>query len=150
MSQLEDLLKGSRYARLTAYPAQKISTGADRNFSVRLQSDTDNTKKATTAADFFSNTQQTGFDIGDSSNALSVNGFQKASGVSKTHFTGTIGVNPTIGDTAIAPTTGLSAYYFSIKKSNRVGNMQYFATDASTRYLAINSTTPGAVLTYNV
>ena len=52
MSKLEDLFKGSQYARLNSIP------GGNKNFSVRNQSNTSQEIRQENAVNFFSNTYQ--------------------------------------------------------------------------------------------
>ena len=57
MSKLEELFKGSQYARLNTIP------GGNKNFSVRNQSNTEQNIRQGNAVDFFPNTYQDGFDV---------------------------------------------------------------------------------------
>lgn len=141
MSKLEELFKGSQYARLNTIP------GGNKNFSVRNQSNTEQSIRQGNAVDFFPNTYQEGFDVNKPS--LSVQGFAKAPETQTSDFTG----NPT-GQATVQNNAFDSYNRFALDAARNRYNSKlihrYLATDSTTQYLTINSTAVGAVLTHNV
>ena len=141
MSKLEELFKGSQYARLNTIP------GGNKNFSVRNQSNTEQSIRQGNAVDFFPNTYQEGFDVNKPS--LSVQGFAKAPETQTSDFTG----NPT--GQATVENNAFDSYnrFANDSVRNRYNSRlihRYLATNSTAQYLTINSTALGAILTYNV
>jgi hypothetical protein len=139
MSQLVELLKSTKYSRLTVLPFSGQNSNpegtAQKNYSARGQSGT-NEQRQGTAVDFIPNTFQRGFLTNESPNTLS--SFRKSQDSDFTRYT----------------TRGLESYkrYVSNSgithyRSNRVHI--YDATDDSKQFSTINSTKPGITLIYN-
>lgn len=141
MSKLEDLFNGSQYARLNTIP------GGNKNFSVRKQSNTDQSVRQENAVDFFGNTYQDGFDINKPS--LSVQGFAKSPITQNSDFTGNPAGAATVENTAFDSYNRFANDGFRNSYNSKLVH-RYLATDSTKQYLTINSSAVGAVLTYNV
>ena len=141
MSKLLDLFNGSQYSRLNTIP------GGSKNFSVRKQSDTDQSVRQQNAVDFFGNTYQDGFDTGKTS--LSVTGFQKSPTTQNSDFTG----NP-VGTATVENNAFDSYNRFALDAFRNTYNSKlvhrYLATDSTKQYKTQQETALGVVLTYNV
>lgn len=141
MSKLEELFKGSQYARLNTIP------GGNKNFSVRNQSNTEQNIRQENAVDFFPNTYQDGFDVNKPS--LSVQGFAKAPETQTSDFTG----NPT--GQATVENNAFDSYnrFANDPVRNRYNSRlihRYLATDSTQQYKTQQETSIGMILTYNV
>ena len=141
MSKLLDLFNGSQYSRLNTIP------GGSKNFSVRKQSDTDQSVRQQNAVDFFGNTYQEGFDV--NKQTLSVTGFAKSVTAQNSDFTG----NPT----GIATTQNNAFDSYNRFANDGFRNSynsklihKYLATDSTKQYKTQQETALGVVLTYNV
>lgn len=141
MSKLKELFEGSQYARLNSIP------GGNKNFSVRNQSNTEQSIRQGNAVDFFGNTYQDGFDINKPS--LSVQGFAKSSTTQNSDFTGNPAGQATVENNAF------DSYnrFANDSVRNRYGSKlihRYLATDSTKQYKTQQATSVGVVLTYNV
>ena len=141
MSKLEELFKGSQYARLNTIP------GGNKNFSVRNQSNTEQSIRQGNAVDFFPNTYQDGFDVNKPS--LSVQGFAKSPETQTSDFTG----NPT--GQATVENNAFDSYnrFANDSVRNRYNSRlihRYLATDSTKQYRTQQETSVGMILTYNV
>lgn len=136
MSQLVDLLQGSKYARLTAMPA---NNGTDRTFSVREQSDANSEIRQKNAVNFIDaqNKIQKEFTVDEEKNSLSTTGVSKSENAANSTFTDN--ALATYETRAVDPK--LARY-----KSKLVQN--YLATDTNKQYVTKNSTASGIVLGY--
>ena len=141
MSKLEELFKGSQYARLNTIP------GGNKNFSVRNQSNTEQSIRQGNAVDFFPNTYQDGFDVNKPS--LSVQGFAKSPETQTSDFTG----NPT--GQATVENNAFDSYnrFANDSVRNRYNSRlihRYLATDSTKQYKTEQETSVGMILKYNV
>jgi hypothetical protein len=141
MSKLKELFEGSQYARLNTLP------GGNKNFSVRNQSNTEQSIRQGNAVDFFPNTYQDGFDVNKPS--LSVQGFAKAPETQTSDYTG----NPT-GQATILNNAFDSYNRFANDAFRNTYNSKlvhrFLATDSTKQYKTQQETSAGVVLTYNV
>lgn len=141
MSKLRKLFEGSQYARLNTLP------GGNKNFSVRNQSNTEQSIRQGNAVDFFPNTYQDGFDVNKPS--LSVQGFAKAPETQTSDYTG----NPT--GQATNENNAFDSYNrFALDPVRNSYSSKlihkFLATDSTRQYKTQQETSAGVVLTYNV
>lgn len=141
MSKLEELFKGSQYARLNTIP------GGNKNFSVRNQSNTEQNIRQGNAVDFFPNTYQDGFDVNKPS--LSVQGFAKAPTTQTSDYTGNPAGQATILNNAFDSYNRFALDTFRNSYSSKLVH-KFLATDSTKQYKTQQETSAGVVLTYNV
>lgn len=137
-SQLESLLRGSKYSRLSTLP----TPGSTKTFSVRAQSDDNEGVKQTTAVNFMDNGTtaqiQSEFTVNQSKNTLSITGRSKSPGNEYTKYT----VRARDYYDILAADTNLKNY-----KSALVH--KYLQNEVNTHYKIKNQTTAGITLVYN-
>jgi hypothetical protein len=141
MSKLLDLFNGSQYSRLNTLP------GGSQNFSVRKQSNTEQSIRQENAVDFFGNTYQDGFDTGKQS--LSVMGFQKAPTSQTSDFTGNPAGAATVENNAFDSYNRFANDAFRNTYNSKLVH-RFLATDSTKQYNTQQETSAGVVLTYNV
>lgn len=141
MSKLEELFKGSQYARLNTIP------GGNKNFSVRNQSNTEQSIRQGNAVDFFPNTYQDGFDVNKPS--LSVQGFAKSPQTQTSDFTGNPTGQATIENNAFDSYNRFANDSVRNRYNSRLIH-RYLATDSTKQYRTQQETSIGMILTYNV
>lgn len=141
MSKLEELFKGSQYARLNTIP------GGNKNFSVRNQSNTEQSIRQGNAVDFFPNTYQDGFDVNKPS--LSVQGFAKSPQTQTSDFTGNPTGQATIENNAFDSYNRFANDSVRNRYNSRLIH-RYLATDSTKQYKTEQETSVGMILTYNV
>lgn len=141
MSKLEELFKGSQYARLNTIP------GGNKNFSVRNQSNTEQSIRQGNAVDFFPNTYQDGFDVNKPS--LSVQGFAKSPQTQTSDFTGNPTGQATIENNAFDSYNRFANDSVRNRYNSRLIH-RYLATDSTKQYRTQQETSVGMILTYNV
>jgi len=141
MSKLLNLFNGSQYSRLTTIP------GGNKNFSVRNQSNTEQSIRQGNAVDFFPNTYQEGFDVNKPS--LSVQGFAKAPETQTSDFTGNPTGQATVQNNAFDSYNRFANDAFRNSYSSKLVH-KFLATDSTKQYKTQQQTSVGMILTYNV
>ena len=141
MSKLEDLFKGSQYARLNSIP------GGNKNFSVRNQSNTSQEIRQENAVNFFPNTYQEGFDVNKPS--LSVQGFAKSPETQTSDFTGDPDSEATTQNNAFDSYNRFANDPIRNKYESKLVH-KYLATNSEEQYKTKQAASAGVVLTYNV
>ena len=141
MSKLKELFEGSQYARLNTLP------GGNKNFSVRNQSNTEQSIRQGNAVDFFPNTYQDGFDVNKPS--LSVQGFAKAPETQTSDYTGNPTGQATNENNAFDSYNRFALDAFRNSYSSKLIH-KFLATDSTKQYKTQQETSAGVVLTYNV
>jgi len=141
MSKLKELFESSQYARLNSIP------GGNKNFSVRNQSNTEQSIRQGNAVDFFPNTYQDGFDVNKPS--LSVQGFAKAPETQTSDYTGNPTGQATIENNAFDSYNRFALDAFRNTYSSKLVH-KFLATDSTKQYKTQQETSAGVVLTYNV
>ena len=141
MSKLKELFEGSQYARLNSIP------GGNKNFSVRNQSNTEQSIRQGNAVDFFPNTYQDGFDVNKPS--LSVQGFAKAPETQTSDYTGNPTGQATNENNAFDSYNRFALDAFRNTYSSKLVH-KFLATDSTKQYKTQQETSAGVVLTYNV
>ena len=140
MSKLINLFESSSFARLNSI------AGGGKNFSVRKQSNTDQSIRQENAVDFFGNTYQDGFDVNKPT--MSTTGFAKSVNAQNSDFTGTTNT-PTTTNTNNALDT--YSRYANDEIRNRYKSKlvhRYLATESAKQYKTQQETSAGIVLGY--
>jgi len=141
MSKLLDLFNGSQYARLNNI------AGGIKSFSVRKQSNTEESVRQENAVDFFGNTYQEGFDVNQQT--LSTTGFAKSPEAQNSNYTGNPVGTATTQNNAFDSYNRFANDAFRNSYSSKLVH-KYLATDSEKQYKTQQETAAGVVLTYNV
>lgn len=144
MSKLLELFNGSQYSRLNTIPS---GPAGSKNFSVRKQSNTEQSIRQENAVDFFGNTYETGFNV--NKQTLSTTGFAKSETAQNSDFTGNPNGVATTQNNAFDSYNRFANDGFRKNYNSRLIH-KYLATDTTKQYAVINSVSQGLTLTYNV
>lgn len=141
MSKLKELFESSQYARLNNI------AGGDKTFSVRNQSNTEQSVRQSNAVDFFPNTYQDGFDVNKES--LSAQGFAKSPAQQTSDFTGDADGQATTQNTAFDSYNRFANDPIRSRYESKLVH-KYLATNSDEQYKTKQAAAPGLILTYNV